>query len=171
MGHLWDYTEEQKDTVPAFRKTGFQCSRKNLGFRVVLGLNSTLPLLTVGYLFLPLFLYFLSESDNTYRIRLLGGWSLGILCLSDCSNIWIFPSFHLFNSNSSSRKKQQGLESRAIETSSPSLIWRVFGWDSGNLGDQAPKDFVKESVVGLRRHFSKAADIPLNFIVVLEKPS
>lgn len=117
------------------------------------------------------FFYFLSGYGNPYLVRLLGGWSQGILCLSNSYSVWIFPSFHLFNSNSSSRKNQQGLESRTIETSSPPLIWRDFGWDSGDLGDQALKDFMKESVVGLRRHFSKAADSPLNFTVKLEKPS
>lgn len=167
-GHLWDYTE-QKDMVPAFRRTGFQYSRENLGFGVVLGLNSTFLLLIVGNLFF--FFYFLSGYGNTYLVRLLGGWSKGILCLSNSSSVWIFPSFHLFNSNLSSRKNQQGLESRTIETSSPPLIWRDFGWDSGDLGDQALKDFMKESVVGLRRHFSKAADSPLKFTVKLEKPS
>lgn len=44
----------------------------------------------------------------------------------------------------------------------------VFGWDAGTLGDQAPKDFVKESVVGLNKALSKAANMSLNFLVTLK---
>lgn len=49
--------------VPASRRTGFQYSRKDLDFGVILGLNSTLLLLIVGNL---CFFYFLSGYGNTY---------------------------------------------------------------------------------------------------------
>lgn len=43
------------------------------------------------------------------------------------------------------------------------LFSYVFGWDTGTLGDQAWKDFAKESLVGLKKEISKAANMSSNF--------
>lgn len=163
--HRWT-----KRLVPVFRKTGFLCSRKNLGFGVILGLKYTLLLLIVGDLILPVFLYFLSGYNNTHFFRLLGRLSQGVLCFIRLFPHLEFPLISSFQLKLFIRKETARSRSKTIDISSPPFIG-VFGRDSGNLGDQAPKDFVKKPVVGLRKHFSKAADNPLNFIAMVEKPS